>query len=287
VNGTAEVAVLASRIRADEKRILTELDRRSVGYDVVDTRTLRTLLDSPRPRWNAVLVREIGHTRALYAARCLEALGVAAVNGSAAIETCGDKWRTSLALREAGLPTPRTGLALTPEAAPELLADLGYPAVIKPLIGSWGRLLARVPDADVARTVLEHVAALPSPASHVIYAQEWIPTGGRDIRAIVVGGEFLGAVYREGHGDWRSNVARGATTTFCQATDELAKLAVEAAACVDADVAGVDLVEDPDGRLLVLEVNDGLEFSGFQSAAGERVDVAARIVDQLLARAER
>ena len=280
------VAVLASRIRADEKRILAELDRRSIGYDVVDTRTLTSYLDSPRPPWAAVLVREIGQVRAVYAARTLESLGAVTVNGATAIEVCGDKWRTSLALREAGLPTPRTGLALTTGAAAEMLDGLGYPAVIKPLVGSWGRLVSRVGDPETAQMVLEYVEALPGPQSHVVYAQEWIPNPGRDIRAIVVGGELVGAVYRSGD-DWRSNVARGATTVFCDATEELAKLAVQAAACVNADVAGVDLIEDPAGRLLVLEVNHGVEFSGFQRAAGDRVDVAARIVDHLLARAER
>jgi [lysine-biosynthesis-protein LysW]---L-2-aminoadipate ligase len=286
VSRPARVAVLASRIRPDEKRILEELDRRGAHYDLLDTRTLTWSLDAPGPPWAAVLVREIGQTRAVYAARTLESLGTVAVNGAAAIEVCGDKWRTSLALREAGLPTPRTALALTPEAAAGMLAELGYPAVIKPLVGSWGRLVSRVPDAEVAETVLEHIAALPGPQSHLVYAQEYVPSAGRDIRALVVGGEFLGAICRRGEG-WRANVARGASTEYLDATEELAKLAVEAAACVDAGVAGVDLIEDPEGRLLVIEVNHGVEFSGFQQAMGERVNVAARIVDHLLARAGR
>jgi [lysine-biosynthesis-protein LysW]--L-2-aminoadipate ligase len=285
VSRSATVAVLASRIRADEKRILEELERRSAAYELIDTRTLTCLLDAPRPPWAAVLVREIGQIRAAYAARTLESLGTVAVNGATAIEVCGDKWRTSLALREAGLPTPRTALALTPEAAPGMLAELGYPVVIKPLVGSWGRLVSRVPDAETAQTVLEYLAALPGPQSHVVYAQELVESDGSDIRALVVGGELLGAVRRRGEG-WRANVARGASTEHVEVSDERAKLAVEAAACVDAGIAGVDLIEDSQGRLSVIEVNHGVEFSGFQQAVGERVNVAERIVDHLLARAE-
>ena len=283
MTGNDAVAVVASRIRADEKRIFDALDRRAVRYARLDSRALWGFSHGTAP-FRTVLNREIGQVRASYAARMLEALGVVVVNSAAATEVCGDKWRTSLALEEAGLPVPRTALALTPEAALEALAAVGYPAVIKPLVGSWGRLVTLVPDPQVAASVLEYVQALPSPQSHVVYVQELVVKPGRDIRALVVGGDVLGATYRRG-ADWRTNVARGAVSEFCPLTPELTKLAVEAAAAVDADVAGVDLIEDEQGRLVVLEVNHGVEFSGFQSAMGDRVDVADRIVDHLLARA--
>jgi [lysine-biosynthesis-protein LysW]--L-2-aminoadipate ligase len=284
-SAAAPVAVLASRVRADEKRLFDALDARGVPWVQADARRLWTRTDGPRPGWRAVLNREIGQTRALYAARTLEALGVPVLNRSAATEVCGDKWRTTLALREAGLPHPVTALALTPEAGLEALAAVGYPAVLKPLVGSWGRLVTPLPDEGVAAAVLEHVAALPSPQSHLVYVQQLVGdphAPSRDLRAVVVGGELLGVTERRGAG-WRSNVARGGTSTFVEAAPELAKLAVAAAAAVDADVAGVDLIEDAAGRLLVLEVNDRLEFGGFQAGAGDRVDVAARIVDHLLA----
>ena len=206
------------------------------------------------------------------------------LNDSAAIEICGDKWRTSLALAAGGLPVPRTALGLTPQAALTALDDIGYPALIKPLVGSWGRLIAELRDRDMAEDLFEYVAALPGPQSHVVYVQELIVKPGRDIRAIVLGGELLGATYRIADGI-RTNVARGAHTEPCEETSEIAKLAVAAAAAVGAEIAAVDLVEDTSEQLLVLEVNHRVEFTGFQAAMRDRIDVADRIVDLLITRA--
>jgi [lysine-biosynthesis-protein LysW]--L-2-aminoadipate ligase len=289
------LAVLASRVGADEKRLFEALERQRVPHRHIDTRTLwhaarHTAGAAPhqdsdddqaglaaRPAFGAALNREIGQARAAYAARSLEARGVTVVNSAAATEVCGDKWRTTLALADAALPTPRTALGLTPQAALDALEQIGYPAVVKPLVGSWGRLIVPLADRAAAEAVFEYVAALPAPQSHLVYVQELIDKPGRDIRAIVVGGELLGAVYRTGPG-LRTNVARGAQTRPCEESAQIAKLAVAAAAAVDAEIAGVDLIEDRDGRPLVLEVNHRVEFSGFQAALGERVDVAARIV---------
>jgi [lysine-biosynthesis-protein LysW]--L-2-aminoadipate ligase len=233
-----------------------------------------------------VLNREIGQVRAAYAARCLASAGVDVANSADATEVCGDKWRTTMALQAARVPTPRTALGLTPKAALAALDSIGYPALIKPLVGSWGRLVARLPDRACAEGVLEYVAALPGPQSHLGYVQELIDKPDRDIRVIVVGGEVLGAVYRTGE-SLRTNVALGGETRPCEVTPEITKLSIDAAAAVGADIAGIDLIEDRDGRLLVLEVNHRVEFSGFQSALADRVDVADHIVGHLLERAQR
>jgi [lysine-biosynthesis-protein LysW]--L-2-aminoadipate ligase len=278
------VAVLASQVRADERRLFDAMERRGVHYQQVDPRTMWSGADERARRWRGVLNREIGQVRALYAARMCEALGMPVVNSAEAIGVCGDKWQTSLALAAASLPTPRTALGLTPEAALAALDEIGYPAVIKPLVGSWGRLIVTLRDAAMAEDVFEYVKALPGPQSHLVYVQELIAKPGRDIRAIVVGGELLGASYRIAAG-LRTNVARGASTQRCPETAELTKLALAAAAAVGADIAAVDLIENEAGRLLVLEVNHRVEFSGFQAAMGDRVDVADRIVDHVVARA--
>lgn len=279
------LVILASRVRTEEKRIITALERRRVRYDRVDTRRLWSPAAGGSMPWRAVLNREIGYFRAVYAGRLLEARGVPVVNTATATEICGDKWRTTVALLEAGVPTPRTALALTPDAALDALDGIGYPAVIKPLVGSWGRLVTPVPDPATARAVLEHVAALPSPQSHVVYVQELVEQPAGDLRVIVVGDDVVGAVVRRGYG-WHANVSRGASTEYCTPGLDVTKIALAAAAATGADIAGVDLVEDVDGRLLVLEVNHGVEFAGFQAAQSGRVDVADRIVEHLLARAE-
>ncbi|MFF4251289.1 RimK family alpha-L-glutamate ligase [Streptomyces sp. NPDC001663] len=284
--GDRRIAVLASRVGADEKRLFDAFDRRGVPFDHVDTRRQWFLAGQRGLPWDLALNREIGQVRAAYAARCLTAAGVEVVNSADATEVCGDKWRTSLALEAAWVPTPRTALGLTPQAALAALDSIGYPALIKPLVGSWGRLVVQLPDRASAEGVLEYVAALPGPQSHLGYVQELIDKPERDIRVIVVGGQVLGAVYRTGE-SLRTNVALGGQTRPCEVTPEITKLSLDAAAAVGADIAGVDLIEDRDGRLLVLEVNHRVEFTGFQSALGDRVDVADHIVDHLLERAQR
>ncbi|MGH4033420.1 RimK family alpha-L-glutamate ligase [Actinomycetota bacterium Odt1-20B] len=285
-SGGGRVAVLASRVGADEKRLFDALDRRRVPFDHLDTRRQWFPAERGAPSGRLVLNREIGQVRAAYAARCLAAAGAEVLNSADATDVCGDKWRTTMALQAAGLPTPRTALGLTPDAALEALDHIGYPALIKPLVGSWGRLVVPLPDRTAAEGVLEYAAALSGPQSHLGYVQELIDKPDRDIRAIVVGGDLVGAVYRTGE-SWRTNVALGGQARPCEPTPEITKFSVAAAAAVGADIAGVDLIEDRDGRLLVLEVNHRVEFTGFQSALAGRVDVADRIVDHLLERGQR
>jgi [lysine-biosynthesis-protein LysW]--L-2-aminoadipate ligase len=276
----AELALLASRVRSDERRIMAALERRGVRYQQVDTRALHG--GSGSQRWLVALNREIGSVRARYAAWMLEAEGSRVLNTAHASEVCADKWRTSVALRAAGLPTPRAVLALTPEAALDALEDLGYPAVLKPLVGSWGRLVTKLETRDQAVTALEYVAALTGPQAHLGYLQALVPSTGRDIRVIVIGGVAVGASYRSSD-RWRTNVARGGQASRCPLSAELAKLAVSAAEAVGAELAGVDIIEDAEGRQLLLEVNSGVEFAGLQQAHGDSLDVAGHIADYTMA----
>ncbi|MGH3391554.1 MAG: lysine biosynthesis protein LysX [Actinomadura sp.] len=275
------LAVLASRVRFEEKQIFAALERRHVPYVHLDTRRLTAELDGkPAADLAGALNREISHHRGLYAALLLAAQGVTTVNRAEVITVCGDKLRTSLELVRAGLPTPRTAVALTPEAGTAAAERLGYPVVIKPLSGSWGRLAAVARDPAAAQALLEHRAALPSPQQHIAYLQELVDKPGRDIRVIVAGDEVIGATYRYSE-DWRTNASRGARSEPCPLTPELAALARAAARAVGGGVLGVDLIEGPDG-LVVLEVNHTVEFQGFQAAHGDAVDVADAIVGHVL-----
>jgi [lysine-biosynthesis-protein LysW]--L-2-aminoadipate ligase len=287
------LAVLASRVRTEEKRIFAALEQRGASYLHVDTRRFHTALTGGHrpgvPPYRAALSREISQTRALYAARLLEAACVPTINTAEVIATCGDKLLSTVALERAGVRTPRTMVALAPEAGLAAMEQIGYPVVVKPVVGSWGRLAALVRDPEAAHAVLEHRAALPSPQQHVIYVQELIDKPGRDIRVIVIGGAVLGAIYRRA-ADWRTNVARDAVAEPCPLTPELTAIATAAAAAVAGPAAspaaggamGVDIAEDQEGRLYVLEVNHTVEFQGFQSAHGDRLDVAGAIADHLL-----
>jgi [lysine-biosynthesis-protein LysW]--L-2-aminoadipate ligase len=280
------LAVLASRVRFEEKQIFGALERRNVPYAHIDTRQLTVELGAgpgsarSAPPFDVALSREISQSRGYYACLLLEARGVTTVNRAQVIGTCGDKLRTSLLLQAAGLPTPRTALALTPQAALGAAESLGFPVVIKPLTGSWGRLAVVLRDPQEAQAVLEHRAAMSGPQQHIIYVQELIKKPDRDIRVLVAGQQIIGASFRYGEG-LRTGVASGGRSEPCPVSAELARLALSAAAAVGGGMLGVDLIEGPDG-LYLLEVNHTPEFRGLQTAHGDAVDVADAIVSYLL-----
>src|ERR1700712_459112 len=166
---------------------MAALERHGIEYEQVDTRTLHGGLTERR--WPIVLDREIGSVRARYAAWTLEAEGSRVLNSASTIDLCSDKWRTSLALRSAGVNTPRTMIAMTPEATLSALDELGYPAVIKPVSGSWGRLVTKLHNRTEAITIVEYIGALTGPQAHLGYVQSFVPSNNRNIRVIVIDGE--------------------------------------------------------------------------------------------------
>jgi [lysine-biosynthesis-protein LysW]---L-2-aminoadipate ligase len=269
------LAVLTTRTRLEERLIFEALERRKIPFSQIGDRTLVHHLGEPGPRYRGVLNRIMSHTRSVYATRLFEATGHRVVNPSAVVDTCGDKILTSLALTQAGIPTPKTVVTVTPEAALDAMAQLGYPAVVKPAVGSWGRLLSKVNDRDAAETLVEHKQSMRSPIHTIFYIQEYVAKPDRDIRVIVLGDEPVAAVYRRA-GHWITNTARGATTEVCPLTDDLAALALRAAKAVGGGMLAVDLLERATGELLVTEVNHTMEFHGLSAVA--EVDVADLIV---------
>jgi [lysine-biosynthesis-protein LysW]--L-2-aminoadipate ligase len=270
------IAVLASRVRMEEKLIFQALERRGLAYHQLDERGVVMALEDTEVPYRAVINRSISNTRSTYATRLFEARGIPVVNESRVIETCGDKVLTSLALIKAGIPTPRTTVALTPDAALSVLDQFGYPAVLKPVTGSWGRLLAKVNDREAAEAVLEHKEVLGSPSHSVIYIQEYIAKQGRDLRVNVMGERVINAIYRCSE-HWITNTARGAVAKPCALNDELSELSLAAARAVGGGVLAVDLLERPDGSLLVTEINHTMEFYRTVMATG--VDVADALVE--------
>ena len=177
-----------------------------------------------------------------------------------------------------GVPSPRTRLAFTPESALAAVEELGYPAVLKPLVGSWGRLLSKVTDRDAAESILEHKDVLGTYIHSIYYVQEYIPKPGRDIRAFVVGDETVGAIYRYSD-HWITNTARGGKATKCVVTPELNDLCVRAAKAVGGGVVAIDVLEAPEG-LLVNEVNYTMEFRNSIDTTG--VNIPGVVVDYAL-----
>ncbi len=278
------IAVVASRVRREERLILQAMDRRGLRFEHVDPRRLAVLLADGRPPYRAALMREVSHSRAGSVASTLAALGVPTLNRPEVLDTCGDKLRTALAFHREGLPIPQAAVAWGTPAALDAMPKLGYPVVVKPVTGSWGHLTARVHDEEQGRTVLEHRAALPNPQQHVFYLQEHIDKPGRDIKSYVAGGEVVCAIYKNAVDDWRTNTAIGGAPTPCPITAELNDLAVAAARAVGGGFLGVDILIDQQERMFANEVNHTPEFHGAIDATG--VDVAGRIVDWLVAALE-
>jgi [lysine-biosynthesis-protein LysW]--L-2-aminoadipate ligase len=273
------LGILCSRIRVEEKLLLAELDRRNVQYDRIDDGEMIFDLQNRGFHFDVVLERSIAFGRSLYTLQVLEARGVRCINSAAVVATCGDKLRTTEALLQANVPTPRTLLAFTPEAALEAIETLGYPVVLKPVVGSWGRLVTRINDRDAAEAVLEHRDVLGSWQQHVYYIQEHIAKPGHDIRAFVVGDEPICAIYRFSE-HWITNTARGGRAENCPIEGPVGDLALRAAEAVGGGVLAIDLLETPDGRLLVNEVNHTMEFRNSIDRTG--VNIPARIIDYVL-----
>jgi [lysine-biosynthesis-protein LysW]--L-2-aminoadipate ligase len=277
------VAVLVSRIRVEEKLLLAELEAAGAAVRIVNDGDLVFGLGESRPSLEAdvVLERSVSTARGLYALRLFERAGLPTVNSYHTASTCADKLLTTAALDEAGIPQPRARVAFTPEAALAAIDELGYPAVIKPVVGSWGRLLARVNDRDAAEAVLEHKDVLGSYQHSIVYIQEYIAKPGRDIRAFVIGDETVGAIYRHSE-HWITNTARGGKATKCPVTPEIDTLCRRAARAVGGGVLAIDLLEDPDRGLLVNEVNHTMEFRNSIEPTG--VNIPERVAAFVLRR---
>ena len=273
------VGVLCSRVRVEEKLIFKALRDRGVDGERVDTNTITLGLSGGLVGYDVILVRCLSHSRALYASKLLGDNGQRTVNDHEVIATCGDKLLTSLALAQRGVPTPRTKLAFTPRAALEAIEQMGYPVVLKPLNGSWGRLLAKINDRDAAETILEHKHTLGGHRHSIFYIQEYIEKPGRDIRSFVVGDKVVAAIYRHAQ-HWITNTARGGEASACPITPEVERISRAAAEAVGGGVLAVDILEAPDGRLLVSEVNHTPKFRN--SIAPTGVDIAGRIADRAL-----
>lgn len=279
-----KIGVIFSRLRVEEKWIFTALEQRRVDYDRLDDRLIHFDLDDPGEwlAYDAILERSISYIRGLYALRILNAWGVPTVNTARVAETCGDKLVTSTVLAQAGIPQPHNVVAYTPESALQAIETLGYPVVLKPVIGSWGRLLAKINDRDAAEAILEHKSTLGSYQHSIYYIQEFINKPGRDIRAFVIDGQTICAIYRKSQ-HWITNTARGGEGSVCPVTPELEAICNQASTAVGGGALAVDIIEHPQRGYLVNEINHTMEFHTTAPTTG--VDIAGILVDYLLATA--
>jgi [lysine-biosynthesis-protein LysW]---L-2-aminoadipate ligase len=277
------LALLHSTIRREEKLLLDEAARRGIPVKIIDIRA--EVLDPAafRADFDVALERSVSTVKGDYAALFLESVGIPVVNPSLVARNCGDKFRTSLLLARAGVPSPKFAMAFEPEAARRAIAGLGgFPVVIKPALGSWGRLLAKINDEDALDAVVEHKDVLGTPPQKALYIQEFVRKPGRDIRAFTADGEMLCAIYRESP-HWITNTARGGVAKNCPPTSELRDVCARASAAVGGGLLAIDLFES-DGGLLVNEINHTMEFRNSEEPTG--VSISGAILDHCMKKAK-
>jgi [lysine-biosynthesis-protein LysW]--L-2-aminoadipate ligase len=267
------IAILASRVRVEEKLLVEAAQQLGIEVEIIDDGQLLFDLAQADERWqrfDAVLCRSVSQSRGLAVLQVLEHWGIPVYNSAQVTNTCNDKLLTTLALLRAGVPTPHTRLAFEQETALQGIEELGYPAVLKPVTGSWGRLLARVNDRDAAEAILEHQETLGGYQHHIHYIQEYIAKPQRDIRAFVVGDATICAIYRAS-AHWVTNTARGAVTSNCPVTSELNDLCISAARAVGGGILAIDVFEDDERGLLVNEINATMEFRNSIAPTGVNI----------------
>jgi [lysine-biosynthesis-protein LysW]--L-2-aminoadipate ligase len=277
------VGVLYSRIRRDEKLLLSELRDRGHEVTKIDVRKERFGVHEPPAileGLDIVVDRCLATSRSRYITRFVDAYDVPVVNEPETAAVCADKARNSLALAGAGVPTPATEVTFTKEAAMESIEEFGYPCVLKPVIGSWGRLMAKIDSRDAAEAILEHKETLGHYEHKVFYIQEFVEKPGRDIRVVATDGEPIAGMARSSE-HWLTNAARGAETEPIEITPEMADLVERASEAVGGGLLGIDLMETGDAYT-VHEVNHTVEFKALNEVT--ETDVPAAVVDWLEAR---
>lgn len=279
------IAMLYTRLRTEERLLLDAFEAAGVTVELID---LRTVVFDPEngeewTRFDLVLDRCVSLTATETAVRLIESFGVRCMNPGSAIACCSDKLATTIALVKAGIAIPRVRVSASMESGLEAVEQIGYPCVLKPTVGSWGRLVSRLNDRDAAEAVLEHRETLGSVQQKVVYAQEHVNKPGRDLRVFVVGGEAIAGIGRTSE-HWITNTARGGTAAGIALTEEMRDICVRSAEAMGADICAIDLLECPERGLLVNEINHSMEFRNSIDSTG--VDIPGLVVRHALRVAE-
>jgi len=276
-----KIGFLYTRLRAEEKYLLEEFEKRP-DVEVIRIKDDDHFFDiaSIPETVDVLFERSVSFSRGIYITKIYEANGVKVVNSSKVADLCGDKYATSQILVKSGIPTPRVFMAFDEESALQAVDAMGYPCVLKPVVGSWGRLLAKVDNRHAAESLIEHKASLG--VNHqVFYIQEYINKPGRDIRAFVVGEEPIAAIYRSSE-SWITNTARGGIATNCPLTPELSEICRRTAKAIGGGLLAIDVFETDNG-FTINEVNHTMEFRNSITTTG--VNIPALMIDYVLEQA--
>lgn len=281
-NFSGSLTILYDNIRWEEKALYQAAKNKDIKVENVDCKNLALDLNEKDSEYSnqVILQRCVSYFKNVHSTAALEGLGAHVINPLDAAIFCGDKMYSHMRLKNAGIKTPKAISAFSEEAALAALGEFGYPAVIKPTVGSWGRLIALLQDKEAARAVIEDREHM-FPIYHVYYFEEFIERPPRDIRAIVVGDDVIAAIYRySGEGEWKTNMALGGHAEACPITKELEDICLKAKEALGGQIVGVDLMESKSEGLVVHEVNNTTEFKNTVRVTG--IDIPSLMIDYAL-----
>ena len=269
-----KICIVFDRLRTEEKLLQTQASGMGYETSMIDAKITRFNTDSNKSEYDfgdVVLERCISYYRGLHFTACLEFLDVPVINSFEVSNTCGNKMITSMLLKKNNIPTPKTYFSFSAESAMENFEKVGYPLVIKPIIGSWGRSVMPIKDKDTADAIIENRQVTDGPQDRIYYLQEMIDRPPRDIRVITVGDQIVAAMYRKSSGGFKTNIALGAEPEICKITNEIEELCLNASKAVGGGILGIDLMEDKNRGLVVHEVNNTVEFKGLVKVAEKNI----------------
>jgi len=269
-----KIRIVYDRVRTEEKML--EEKAIELGHDtkMIDAKVTQINTKSKKNDFDfgdVVLERCVSYFRGLHFTACLEFLDVPVINKYEVANNCGNKMITSLLLKKHNVPTPKTYFSFSPEAALENLEKVGYPLVIKPIVGSWGRGVIPLKDRETADAIIEVRELSDGPLDRIYYLQEVIKRPPRDIRVIVVGDQVISAMYRTSSGGFKTNIALGAEPILCEITNELEDVCMKASKAVGGGILGVDIMEDEKRGLVVHEINNTVEFKGLSKVSKKNI----------------
>lgn len=270
------IGILHTTIRGDEKFIIEAAKKRNINIELVDVREQIFNRKTYKRNFDVALERCVSTVKGTHATRFFESIGVTIINNSSIAAVCEDKFVTSCLLQKNNVPTPDFAMVFNPEQAVKAIKEMGgFPIVIKPPLGSWGRLLAKVNDIDALEAILEHKDVLGSPQQKSFYIQQYVKKPGRDIRSFVIDGKTICAIYRDSP-HWITNTARGGVATNCPVTKEISEISKNASDAVGGGILSLDIFETEDG-MQINEINHTTEFKNSEKPTG--VSISGAIVD--------
>ena len=265
---TTTITALYDTIRLEEKLLIESAKKNEINLEMVDCKKLSVDLNEKKSFDSPVLQRCVSYYRNIHSTAAIEGQGVRVVNCLNTGIFAGNKLFTHMLLQKSGVPTPNATVAFSKDAAMNALDRNGFPKIIKPTVGSWGRMVSKINDMDSAEGIIEGREAM-YPIHQVHFLEEFVERPPRDIRVIVIGDTVPAAIYRNsGDGNWKTNTHLGGSAETCKITNELEEICLKAKNAVQGEIVGVDLMESNEKGLVVHEINNTTEFRNVVRVTG-------------------